>query len=141
MRGRKGPWGRSGPAPLRSRRQGGGTVLQFGEILTLAIALVAAAYLASNWRRVRSSETLRLFALPLILMILAWAFSIVEDLFPPGGLTAVTVAFRERAGAEPGQTSMSQVLNILEHVLSMAAAVALLWATWFMCQGRRERPR
>jgi len=116
-------------------------MLHLGEILTLVIGLVAAIYLVANWRQLRAIPTLRPFVLPLLFMVISWASAVVEDLFPAGGLTSLSVAFEETVGPEEGGTLLSAVFNLTEHAAILAAAVGLLLAARSLARQYQERPR
>lgn len=113
-------------------------MFQFGEILTLAIAVVAAAYLVTNWRRVRSSPSLRPFAIPLILMIVTWTATVVEGMFPADATGPWIVMAQESVGIVGNETVPAALFNFVEHITTAIAAVLLFVAVWRLCRTPSE---
>ena len=116
-------------------------MLEFGEILTLAMALVAAAYVAYGWRRIRALPTLRPFVLPLFLAILSWVCETSKNVLRADSLTALSLTLNDGAGPENAPTLLMAALNMAEHVLVLATAIALLLAARALARHYRERPR
>ncbi len=116
-------------------------MFQFGEVLTLAISVVAAAYLFANWTRIRSAPTLRPFALPLIVIIITWVATVVEGVFSEDARRGWIVVLQESVGTANGESAVAVVFNLVEHVGTMLAAVLLLVAVRRLCQDRPEACR
>jgi hypothetical protein len=116
-------------------------MFQFGEVLTLAISAVAAAYLFTNWTRIRSAPTLRPFALPLIVMFVAWVATVVEGVFSTDVQQGWIVMMQESVGTAAGESAAAVAFNLVEHVGTTLAAVLLLVAVHRLCQGRPEDRR
>jgi hypothetical protein len=116
-------------------------MLHLGEILTLVIGLVAVVYLVFNWRELRAIPTLRPFIVPLFFMFVSWTSAVVEDLFPPGGLTSLSFSLEETVGAAEAGTLLSTIFNLMEHAGIVAAALAILLAARSIARQCREGPR
>lgn len=112
-------------------------MFQFGEVLTVTIAVVALAYLLSNWRRVRAVPSLRRLVLPFLLVAAAWLWSVLEDIAPGGPSHALFVLIRDRPGEDGAASAWASACNVLEHVFLGASALALLGTMWRIA-ARRE---
>ena len=112
---------------------GGGTMFQFGEILTLGLGTVAAIYLLTNRGDIARLPPLRVLVIPFILMAVAWVATVLEGI-PGGG--APTIVFLQGSATIAHQGGLaSELLNVVEHLAYTATAVALLVGLW-----RARRP-
>ncbi len=111
-------------------------MVQFGEVLTLVLGAVLVVYLAANRRRVLQTPWLRPFVLPVLLLAAAWGLTVAEDL--GAGAAAPVLGAIEPA---PGGTGpVAAALNLAEHVLLAAAAVAFALGVRRLPEAPREGP-
>jgi len=101
-------------------------MFQFGELLTLAIGVVALAYVVANWRRIRSLPTLRPLVIPFVLIALSWLFTVVEGVFLTNVPFGQILMLQPSVGGSAEAGTGGQILNLLEHLANMSGAVALL---------------
>jgi hypothetical protein len=102
---------------------------QFGEILTLGICAVTAAYLLTNRRPIRALRGLRPFVVPFFLMAVAWTATVLEGI--PGGGNVPTIIFWEQSPSVARAGGIvSELLNLVEHLGYMAAGLWLLVMLW-----------
>jgi len=110
---------------------------QFGEILTLGLCAVTAAYLLGNRRTIRALRSLRPFVVPFFLMAAAWAATVLEGI--PGRTGGATIIFWEESAdvARAGGIA-SELLNLVEHLGYAAASICLLVVLWRAFRTPRE---
>lgn len=102
---------------------------QFGEILTLGICAVTAAYVLTNRRPIRALRGLRPFVVPFFLLAIAWTATVLEGI--PGGASTPTIIFWEQSpSAARAGGIVSELLNLVEHLCYMTAGVWLLVILW-----------
>jgi hypothetical protein len=104
-------------------------MFEFGEILTLAVAIAAAGYLFPNWRRIRAHPTLRQLMGPFCVLLLAWIASVLKGV-TVGSAAAILVFERDTADLVHNFGPWPQVCNLIEHAAIAAAAVWLLVIVW-----------
>jgi hypothetical protein len=103
---------------------------EFGEILTLAICVVAAVYVLTNRRRIGQLQSLRPFVFPFMLALVGWIATVVEGI-PQGGPGLPTLVFwTSSPGVVAAGGSFGEVFNALEHVCLAASGVWLLVVLW-----------
>jgi len=110
---------------------------QFGEILTLILCAVAAAYLVASRRPIRSLRALRPLVVPFFLMTVAWTMTVLESPLSDDG--AWTISFgEESADVAAARGLLSETLNLIEHLAYTTAAIWLLVVLWRAFQTPRE---
>ena len=102
---------------------------QFGEILTLGICAVTAAYLLTNRRPIRALRGLRPFVVPFFLMAVAWTATILEGI-PGAGSTPTIIFWEQSPSAARAGGIVSELLNLIEHLGYMTAGAWLLVILW-----------
>jgi len=110
---------------------------QFGEILTLGLCAVTAAYLLANRRSIRALRALRPFVVPFLLMAVGWTATVLESI-PGNGDTASIIFWEESPAAVRAGGAVSEALNLVEHLGYMAAGVWLLVILWRAARRPRE---
>ncbi len=101
---------------------------QFGEILTLGICAVTAAYVLTNRRPIRALRGLRPFVVPFFLLAIAWTATVLEGI-PVGG-TPTIIFWEQSPSAARAGGIVSELLNLVEHLGYMTAGVWLLVILW-----------
>jgi hypothetical protein len=104
-------------------------MFEFGQVLTLMIGLVATAYFASNWRRIKAQPLLRALIGPFILLMVAWLAAVVESFFY-GARSGLIVYEQESVEMAHASGLGAEIANLLQHVAMTAAAVWLLAVVW-----------
>lgn len=105
-------------------------MFQFGEVLGLAIAAMAAVYVLTNWQRILALPSLKPLLVPFFLMVAAWIITVVEGI--PGGEAGVAriVFWQQSPQVTAGAGGFGQVFNLVEHLCLAAMGVCLLLALW-----------
>ena len=102
---------------------------QFGEILTLGICAVTAAYVLTNRRPIRALRGLRPFVVPFFLLAIAWTATVLEGI--PGAASTPTIIFWEQSpSAARAGGIVSELMNIVAHLGYMTAGLWLLVILW-----------
>ncbi|HUU93642.1 MAG TPA: hypothetical protein VM238_20820 [Phycisphaerae bacterium] len=110
---------------------------QFGEILTLGLCAVTAAYLLGNRRTIQALRALRPFVVPFLLMATAWTATVLEGI-PSRGEGATIIFWEESADVARAGGFASELLNLLEHIGYATAGVWLLVVLWRAFRTPRE---
>jgi hypothetical protein len=100
-------------------------MLDFGELLTLAICGIAIAYLVMNWQRISRHPVLSSFRGPFLVTFVGWVATVVEDFLREhrGGFTLVFTHTQEAQTLGPAPVP-TQVFHCIAH---LAYAVAAIW--------------
>ena len=113
-------------------------MLQFGELLTLGLSLVAGVYVILHYRPIRSVQGLRPLVLPFLLVVLAFLATVIEGI--PGGNDAQIIFWEQSPLAVREGGWLSALLNLVEHLAYMAAAVSLAVILWRQRPGKGATP-
>lgn len=101
-------------------------MFQFGEILALAIWVVAVVYVATNWRRLGSLPHLRMLLGPTALLAAGTAATVLEGLFFTGADLPWLVVTQDSVVVIDTGAPGARVVNLLEHACMAASCVWLL---------------
>ena len=112
---------------------------QFGEILTLILCAVTAAYLLGNRRTIRALRALRPFVVPFFLVAVAWTATVLEGI-PGPGEGATIIFWEESTDVARAGGLTSELLNLIEHIGYATAGVWLLVVLWRAFRTPREAP-
>jgi len=113
---------------------------QFGEILTLGLCAVTAAYLLGNRRTIRALRGLRAlrpFVVPFFLMAAAWTATVLEGI-PSRGEGATIIFWEESPDVARAGGFVSELLNLIEHIGYATAGIWLLVVLWRAFRTPRE---
>ena len=111
---------------------------QFGEILTLGICAVTAAYVLTNRRPIRALRGLRPFVVPFFLMAIAWTATVLEGIPSADEGTPSIVFWQPSAIVARAGGIVSELLNLVEHLCYTAAGIWLLGSLWRVFRARSE---
>jgi hypothetical protein len=98
-------------------------MLEVGELVTLAVACVTAAYVVTRWRSICAQPTTRAFLGPFLLLGLAWIATVAEDIFWVGPGWQIFIFGRETL-IRPPAPPLTMFFHLTEHA---AYAVAGIW--------------
>jgi len=111
-------------------------MLQFGELLTLGLGAVTAAYLILHRRPIADVAGLGRLVLPFVLMAVAMLATVLEDV--PGAGDAAHIIFWERSPDILQRSGwIGAALNVVEHASYLGAAVALVVVIWRQRRGTK----
>jgi len=101
---------------------------QFGELLALGLCVVTVLYVLMHRHVFRDVPTLKPFLLPFILVVVAFAATVVEAI--PTGDIAQIIFWEESPAATQRGGWPSEVLNLLEHMAYAGSVILLALAIW-----------
>jgi len=104
-------------------------MFQFGEVLTLGLFLVTAAYLLLHWRTMGALPILRPLIIPFLLMVVAALATVLEGV-PSGAATGQIIFWEQSPQTVRAGGWVSQTLNLVEHVAYAASAIWLAVVLW-----------
>jgi len=105
-------------------------MFQFGEVVGLAIAVMATVYVLTNWHRILALPSLKVLLIPFFLMVAGCLTTVVEGI-PSGGAGLPHIVFWQQSPqVTAGAGAFGLVFNLLEHLCLAAAGVSLLLALW-----------
>lgn len=114
-------------------------MFQFGELLALCIGLVALVYLLAHRRRIAAEPALHPFAVPFLLMLVAWIATVLEGVhFESGDIP--WLVFGQESLSVARRSITSELLNLAEHAAYAAGAVGLLVVLWRNRRAVRKAP-
>jgi hypothetical protein len=111
-------------------------MLQFGEVLCLAIGIIAVVYVVVNGRRIRALPSASRLIGPFLLFMIAWICTVVEGLFIQGDQVPIFVIGAASIGQSSGSPA-TEVFNLIEHT---AFACAAVWLLVLSIRTLRRRP-
>ncbi len=103
-------------------------MLQFGELLTLGLSLVAGVYVVLHYRPIRGVRGLWPLVLPFLLVVLAFLATVLEGI--PGSNEAQIIFWEQSPLAVRQGGWPSALLNLVEHLAYTGAAVSLAVILW-----------
>jgi hypothetical protein len=112
-------------------------MVEFGEVLTLFIAIVATAYVAANWRRVRQNPRLGPFVWPFLFFTFAWTAAFAEALCRQDTPLQFVILAHETIDLRSAGL-VAQVFHLIEHLSYALAAGWLLVAVRRAIRSRHE---
>jgi hypothetical protein len=114
-------------------------MFQFGEVLALALSLIALVYLVTCWRRIQAQPLLRPFVGPFLVLMVAFVSTVTEGVFVEGA-NIPWIVFGEDSIRVASDNPASALFNLAEHAAYAAATIWLLVATWQVFRRRQGTP-